>query len=89
MNSRRVAEASLLTSCGFDLCDLTIGSIPADSFTQALRQFISRRSNVRITQNGKTNNFNEAVTELKKSFSKTNKHKINNLLVEIGEKWIH
>ena len=59
-------------------------SIATDSFIQALKRLISRRGNIRIILSNNGSNFIGASTELKRAFSKMDKKKMDNFLMELG-----
>lgn len=59
-----------------------------DSFVPALRRLISRRQNTRIIQSNNVSSFVGANTEMNKAFSKINKKKISDFLMELGGEWL-
>ena len=59
-----------------------------DSFVSALRRLISRRQNTRIIQSNNVSSFVGANTEMNKAFSKINKKKISDFLMELGGEWL-
>ena len=62
--------------------------VSADTFIQALRRFASRRGNVRVIRTDNGTNFVGASAELNKAFSKMNRNKVNEFILEHGGQWI-
>ena len=63
-------------------------SLSTDSFIQALRRFVSRRSNVLVIRTDNITNFNGSSAELNKEFSEMNLKKINEFMLEHGGQWV-